>query len=51
MKFDAKVFDELVFDVNSVYFENHKGYHKTDVVPVFVLDGCVIRLSAVFGSV
>ena len=23
---DAKVFDELVFDVNSAYFENHGGY-------------------------
>jgi hypothetical protein len=23
---DAKVFDELVFDVNTMYFENHGGY-------------------------
>lgn len=26
LKADAKVFDELVFDVNSAYFENHGGY-------------------------
>lgn len=26
LKADAKVFDELVFDVNSTYFENHGGY-------------------------
>ncbi len=26
LKPDAKVFDELVFDVNSAYFENHGGY-------------------------
>jgi hypothetical protein len=26
LKQDAKVFDELVFDVNSAYFENHGGY-------------------------
>ena len=26
LKSDAKVFDELVFDVNSNYFENHGGY-------------------------
>jgi len=26
LKADAKVFDELVFDVNSGYFENHGGY-------------------------
>ena len=26
-----------------------KTYHKTDEVPVFVLDGCVIKLSEVFG--
>ena len=26
LKSDAKVFDELVFDVNSAYFENHGGY-------------------------
>jgi len=26
LKQDAKMFDELVFDVNSAYFENHGGY-------------------------
>lgn len=26
LKKDAKVFDELAFDVNSAYFENHGGY-------------------------
>jgi len=26
LKPDAKVFDELVFDVNTAYFENHGGY-------------------------
>jgi len=26
LKQDAKVFDELVFDVNTAYFENHGGY-------------------------
>jgi len=26
LKSDAKVFDELVFDVNSAYFENNGGY-------------------------
>ena len=26
LKADAKIFDELVFDVNSAYFENHGGY-------------------------
>jgi len=26
LKPDAKVFDELVFDVNSAYFENNRGY-------------------------
>jgi len=26
LKTDAKVFDELVFDVNTAYFENHGGY-------------------------
>jgi len=26
LKADAKVFDELIFDVNSTYFENHGGY-------------------------
>jgi len=26
LKADAKAFDELVFDVNSAYFENHGGY-------------------------
>ena len=26
LKKDAKVFDELVFDVNTAYFENHGGY-------------------------
>ena len=26
LKAEAKVFDELVFDVNSAYFENHGGY-------------------------
>ena len=26
LKPDAKVFDELIFDVNSAYFENHGGY-------------------------
>ena len=28
-----------------------KTYHETDEVPVFVLDGCVIRLSEVFESI
>ena len=27
-----------------------KTYHETDEVPVFVLDGCVIKLSEVFES-
>jgi len=26
LKADAKVFDELIFDVNTAYFENHGGY-------------------------
>ena len=34
---------------NSVYVGS--TYHETDEVPVFVLDGCVIKLSEVFGSV
>ena len=38
LKADAKVFDELVFDVNSAYFENHGGYEYAKEFMVVVKD-------------
>jgi len=45
---DEKTVNAYILE-NGVYVG--RTYHETDEVPVFVLDGCVIKLSEVFESV